>query len=75
VTAGSLTAQAVADLVGGRLLGDGAVRICTVGPLDKAGPDALSFAVSGRYAAIARALDAAIERMKGRRITMNIDGK
>jgi UDP-3-O-[3-hydroxymyristoyl] glucosamine N-acyltransferase len=50
VTTGSLTAQAVADLVGGRLLGDGAVRINTVGPLDKAGPDALSFAVSGRYA-------------------------
>jgi UDP-3-O-[3-hydroxymyristoyl] glucosamine N-acyltransferase len=50
VTAGSLTAQAVADLVGGRLLGDGAVRIHTVRPLDRAGPDALSFAVSGRYA-------------------------
>ena len=29
MTAGSLTAQAVADLVGGRLLGDGAVRIRT----------------------------------------------
>jgi UDP-3-O-[3-hydroxymyristoyl] glucosamine N-acyltransferase len=50
VTAGSLTAQAVADLVGGRLLGDGGVRIRTVRPLDRAGPDALSFAVSGRYA-------------------------
>jgi UDP-3-O-[3-hydroxymyristoyl] glucosamine N-acyltransferase len=51
VTTGSLTAQAVADLVGGRLLGDGGVRISTVRPLDQAGPDALSFAVSGRYAA------------------------
>jgi UDP-3-O-[3-hydroxymyristoyl] glucosamine N-acyltransferase len=51
VTAGSLTAQAVADIVGGRLLGDGAARITTVRPLDRAGPDALSFAVSGRYAA------------------------
>jgi citrate synthase len=30
--------------------------------------------VSGRYAAIARALEAAIETAKGRRITMNIDG-
>ena len=30
--------------------------------------------VSGRYAAIARALEAAIERIKRRRITMNIDG-
>jgi UDP-3-O-[3-hydroxymyristoyl] glucosamine N-acyltransferase len=51
VTAGSLTARAVADLVGGRLLGDGAVRITRVAPLDRAGPDAVSFAVSGRYAA------------------------
>jgi UDP-3-O-[3-hydroxymyristoyl] glucosamine N-acyltransferase len=51
VTAGSLTAQAVADLVGGRLLGDGGVRIRAVRPLDRAGPDALSFAVSRRYAA------------------------
>ena len=51
MTTGSLTAQAVADLVGGRLLGDGAVRISSIRPLDQAGPDALSFAVSGRYAA------------------------
>jgi UDP-3-O-[3-hydroxymyristoyl] glucosamine N-acyltransferase len=51
VTAGGLTARAVADLVGGRLLGDGGVRIHAVRPLDRAGPDALSFAVSSRYAA------------------------
>jgi UDP-3-O-[3-hydroxymyristoyl] glucosamine N-acyltransferase len=51
VTAGNLTAQAVADLVGGRLLGDGAVRISKVRPLSQAGPDALSLAVSARYAA------------------------
>jgi len=51
VAAGSLTAQAVADLVGGRLLGDGGVRLSTVRPLDRAGPDALSFAVSSRYVA------------------------
>jgi UDP-3-O-[3-hydroxymyristoyl] glucosamine N-acyltransferase len=50
VAADSLTAQAVADLVGGRLLGDGGVRIHSVRPLDRAGPDELSFAVSGRYA-------------------------
>jgi UDP-3-O-[3-hydroxymyristoyl] glucosamine N-acyltransferase len=50
VTAGGLTAQAVADLVGGRLLGDGDVRIATIGPLSRAGPEALSFAVSARYA-------------------------
>lgn len=50
MTAASLTAQAVADLVGGRLLGDGAVRIEAVRALDRAGPEALSFAVSSRYA-------------------------
>ena len=51
MTSGSLTARAVADLVGGRLLGDGGVRIHSVRSLDRAGPDALSFAVSARYAA------------------------
>jgi UDP-3-O-[3-hydroxymyristoyl] glucosamine N-acyltransferase len=51
VTSGSLTARAVAELVGGRLLGDGGIRIHQVRPLDRAGPDALSFAVSARYAA------------------------
>ena len=51
MTNASLTAQAVADLVGGRLLGDGSVRIQAVRPLDRAGPDALSFATSSRYAA------------------------
>jgi len=45
-----LTAQAVADLVGGRLLGDGAVTLYAVGPLDRAGPEVLSLAVSQRYA-------------------------
>jgi UDP-3-O-[3-hydroxymyristoyl] glucosamine N-acyltransferase len=49
VTAASLTAQAVAELVGGRLLGDGDVRLGAVRPLDRAGPDALSFAISTRY--------------------------
>jgi UDP-3-O-[3-hydroxymyristoyl] glucosamine N-acyltransferase len=44
-----LTAQAVADLVGGRLLGDGAVLLRTVGPLERAGPDSLSLAVSSHY--------------------------
>ena len=51
MTSGSLTARAVADLVGGRLLGDGGIRIHSVRSLDRAGPDALSFAVSARYAA------------------------
>ncbi len=51
MTVESLTAQAVADLVGGRLLGDGGVTIRAVRPLDRAGPDELSFAISGRYGA------------------------
>src|SRR5918998_2305053 len=38
-------------MVGGRLLGNGAVRIHRVQSLDRAGPDALSFAISSRYAA------------------------
>ncbi len=44
-----MTAQAVADLVGGRLLGDGGVVLHVVRPLDRAEPDALSLAVSARY--------------------------
>jgi UDP-3-O-[3-hydroxymyristoyl] glucosamine N-acyltransferase len=55
VTAEGLTAQAVAELVGGRLLGVGAVTIRTVRPLDRAGPEALSFAISSRYAEELRA--------------------
>jgi UDP-3-O-[3-hydroxymyristoyl] glucosamine N-acyltransferase len=51
VTSGALTAQAVADLVGGRLLGDGAVLLTAVGPIDRAGPGTLTLAVSARYAA------------------------
>ncbi|MBA3318373.1 MAG: UDP-3-O-(3-hydroxymyristoyl)glucosamine N-acyltransferase [Gemmatimonadales bacterium] len=50
MTSGGLTAQAVADLVGGRLLGDGAVSITAVGPIDRAGPGALTLAVSQHYA-------------------------
>jgi UDP-3-O-[3-hydroxymyristoyl] glucosamine N-acyltransferase len=51
VTPEGLTAQAVADFVGGRLLGDGGVRLTGVGPIDRAGPGTLTLAVSSRYAA------------------------
>jgi UDP-3-O-[3-hydroxymyristoyl] glucosamine N-acyltransferase len=44
-----LTAQAVADLVGGRLLGDSGILVHRVGPLDRAEHDALSFLVSASY--------------------------
>jgi UDP-3-O-[3-hydroxymyristoyl] glucosamine N-acyltransferase len=55
VTSGGLTARAVADLVGGRLLGDGGVLLTTVGPLDRAGPGTLTLAVSSRYAGALKA--------------------
>lgn len=45
----ALSAQAVADLVGGRLLGDGSVVLSTVAPLDRAGPGSITFATSARY--------------------------
>ena len=45
----TLTAQAVADLVGGRVVGDGAVVLEAVGPLDRAGGRTLSFLGSSRY--------------------------
>jgi UDP-3-O-[3-hydroxymyristoyl] glucosamine N-acyltransferase len=47
--AAALTAQAVADLVGGRLLGDGDVLLSAVAPLDRAGPSSITFATSPRY--------------------------
>lgn len=50
MTSAGLTAQAVADLVGGRLLGDGTVVLHTIRALDSAGPEAISLAVSPRYA-------------------------
>jgi UDP-3-O-[3-hydroxymyristoyl] glucosamine N-acyltransferase len=50
VTPPGLTAQAVADLVGGRLLGDGTVVVRAIRALDSAGPEAISLAVSAKYA-------------------------
>lgn len=44
-----MTARAVADLVGGRLEGDGDVVLHRLAPLDRAGPDALSFLVAPGY--------------------------
>ena len=50
MTSDGLTAQAVADLVGGRLLGDGGVPVTSVAPIDRAGPGAITMAISTRYA-------------------------
>jgi len=44
-----VTARAVADLVGGRLEGNGDLLLHRLAPLDRAGPDALSFLVSPAY--------------------------
>jgi len=58
MTGQRLTAQAVADLVGGRLRGDGATSLSSVGPLDRAGPETLSFLVSPKYLPYFRASSA-----------------
>lgn len=49
MTISSLTAQAVADLVGGRLLGNGALLLTDVGPLDRADGATLSLLSGPRY--------------------------
>ena len=45
----TLTARAVADLTGGRLVGDGGAVLSGIAPLDRAGPGDLSFLASVRY--------------------------
>lgn len=55
MTTSSLSAQAVADLVGGRLLGDGSLVISDVGPLDLADGATLSFLSGARYLDMFRA--------------------
>jgi UDP-3-O-[3-hydroxymyristoyl] glucosamine N-acyltransferase len=49
VTFGPLSAQAVADLVGGRLSGPPGAPLTGVAPLDRAGPADLSFLSLARY--------------------------
>ncbi len=44
-----LTLAAVAQQVGGRLVGDGGIRVRGVAPLESAGPGDLSFVASPRY--------------------------
>jgi UDP-3-O-[3-hydroxymyristoyl] glucosamine N-acyltransferase len=45
------SAADIAALVEGRLVGDGAARVASVAPLDRAGPDDISFLASGKYLA------------------------
>jgi UDP-3-O-[3-hydroxymyristoyl] glucosamine N-acyltransferase len=46
---GRLTARALAELVGGRLEGDGELPLQSLAPLDRAGADALTFLLSPTY--------------------------
>jgi UDP-3-O-[3-hydroxymyristoyl] glucosamine N-acyltransferase len=48
----TITAEAIASLVGGELLGDGAATVTGVAPLDRAKADDLSFLSSGKYSAM-----------------------
>ncbi len=48
--AGSLSLEAIADLVGGRLVGDGGVVVDGVGPAGEAGPTQIAFLAAKRYA-------------------------
>lgn len=47
--AAPLTAAALAELVGGRVEGDGSLEIHAVGPLDRAHGAALSFLTTAKY--------------------------
>ena len=49
MSARELTAAAVAELVGGRLVGSGAARLTAIGPLREAGPGTLSFLANPKY--------------------------
>jgi UDP-3-O-[3-hydroxymyristoyl] glucosamine N-acyltransferase len=59
VSSQALTAQAVADLVGGRLLGEGETLLTGVGPIDRAGAGSLTFLSSAKYLPAFRASRAA----------------
>ena len=54
----ALTAAAIAELVGGRLEGDGGLEVHAVSPLDRAHGDAISFLASGKYTEQFRASEA-----------------
>ena len=50
----SLTAEAIAALVGGELRGDARTRVGAVAPLDRAGPDEVSFLAHRKYGPLLR---------------------
>ena len=47
-----LTAAELAEATGGTLVGDAAATVCAIAPLDRAGPDELTFLASAKYAAL-----------------------
>lgn len=55
-----LTARAVAELVGGRVVGPEDTPVDRIEPLDRAGPGALSFFTSRRYASAFQSTGAAV---------------
>lgn len=55
-----LTASAIAETVGGRLVGDGSVRVTGVAPLDRATAGDLSFLAGAKYAAMFHTSDAGV---------------
>lgn len=50
----TLTASAISELVGGELRGDGSIAVRSVAPLDRAGPENVSFLASAKYASLYR---------------------
>lgn len=59
-SSGALTAAAVAEAVGGRLVGDGGVVVTSIAPLDRAAPDQLSFLASSKYVSLLGASGAGV---------------
>jgi UDP-3-O-[3-hydroxymyristoyl] glucosamine N-acyltransferase len=55
-----LTASAIAEAVGGRLMGDGSVAVTGVAPLDRAAPGDLSFLGAPKYAPMFAASNAGV---------------
>ena len=51
-TSPRLTAGDIAQLVGGRVVGDAAAAVHAIAPLDRAGPTDLSFLAAAKYAAL-----------------------
>lgn len=56
----TITAEAIAALVGGELIGDGGASVSSVAPLDRAGPEQLSFLGNAKYSELFAASKAGV---------------